>query len=266
LLGHLGRLAQYQGRPSAALASFAEALGVLRELDDRRGLAEFTLAAAEVEIELGMEKAAGERLKAAAELLKEGKNSEQQAELERLQGEWHLLRGERDAARMVLRRALSHAEESHSVVELLDTRLSAARAGLAPGHARSSLAELERLRSQAEALGHARLRLRAAEGVARAALAASDLDRARKAVRSGLDLADACGGWSGAWRLHLLQARILEREGQRAEAEAERDRAAAEVERVSRGLAPGQRQSFHQLAEVRELDRIEVGRPAAPQG
>jgi serine/threonine protein kinase/tetratricopeptide (TPR) repeat protein len=255
-LGHLGRLAQYQGRPSAALASYAEALGVLRELDDRRGLAEFTLAAAEVEIELGMEKAAGERLRTAAELLKEGTNSEQQAELERLQGEWHLLRGEREAARAVLSRALAHAEESRSVVELLETRISAAR----------SLAEMERLQVQAEALGNARLRLRAAEGVARAALAAGHLDRAGKAVRSGLQLADASGGWSGAWRLHLLHARILEREGKRAEAEAERERAIAEVERLSRGLAPEQRQSFHRLAEVRELDRIEVGRPAATQG
>ena len=266
LLGHLGRLAQYQGRPSSALASFAEALGVLRELDDRRGLAEFTLAAAEVEIELGMEKAAGESLKAAAELLKEGRNSEQQAELERLRGEWHLLRGERDAAQAVLRRALVDAEESHSIVELLDTRISAARAGLAAGRARSSLAELERLRSQAEALGHARLRLRAAEGVARAALAAGDLDRALEAARTGLELAENFGGWSGSWRLHLLQARALERGGRPSEAAAERERAVAEVERVSRGLAPEQRQSFHRLAEVRELDRIEVGRPAATQG
>ena len=63
-LGHLGRLAQYQGRPAAALASFAEALAVLRELDDRRGLAEFTLAQAEVEIELGSEKAAAGHLRA----------------------------------------------------------------------------------------------------------------------------------------------------------------------------------------------------------
>lgn len=265
-LGHLGRLAHYQGRPAAALASLAEALGVLRELDDRRGLAEFTLAQAEVEIELGMEKSAGERLRAAAELLEEGTNREQQAELERLRGEHHLLRGERAAAQAVLRRALAHAEESRSVVGLLDSRISAALAGLSPGRARPSLAELERLRAQAEALGHALLRLRAAEGVARAALAAGDPGRAREAARSGLELAENFGGWSGAWRLHLLQARALEREGRRAEAEAERERAVAEVERVSRGLAPGQRQSFHRLAEVLELDRIEVGRPAATQG
>ncbi|HWN41730.1 MAG TPA: tetratricopeptide repeat protein, partial [Thermoanaerobaculia bacterium] len=140
-LGHLGRLAQYQGRPAAALASFAEALAVLREIDDRRGLAEFTLAQAEVEIELGMEKAAGEHLQAAAELLSAEKSREQQAELERLRGEHHLLRGERGAARAALHRAVADAEASHSVVELLDAQLSE----------RPALAELERLRGQAEA-------------------------------------------------------------------------------------------------------------------
>ena len=265
-LGHLGRLAHYQGRPSAALASFAEALGVLRELGDRRGLAEFTLAQAEVEIELGMEKAAGERLRAAAALLREGRNREQQAELERLQGELHLLRGEPEAARQVLRRALAHATESHSAVELLDARLSAAAAGFAPGQERAALAEMERLRAQAEALGHARLRLRAAEAVARTALAAGDPGLAREASRAGLELAEACGGYFSSGRLHLLQARALEGAGLRAEAAAERGRAAAEIARVGRDLAPELRQSFHRLAEVQELDRIEVGRTAENQG
>ena len=155
---------------------------------------------------------------------------------------------------------MRHAEESHSVVQLLDARLSE----------RPALAELERLRAQAEALGHARLRLRAAELVARAALAAktpADTERARRAAAAGLERAEACGGWSGAWRLHLLLARAHERAGRRAEAAAERDRAGEEIARVTRELAPEQRQSFHRLAEVRELaERIEVGRPAGRKG
>ncbi|HWM93742.1 MAG TPA: protein kinase [Thermoanaerobaculia bacterium] len=269
-LGHLGRLAQYQGRPVAALASFAEALAVLREVGDRRGLAEFTLAQAEVEIELGIETAADQSLRKAAELLSAENNREQQAELERLRGEWHLLRGESAAARTALRRAVTHAQESRSVVELLDTRLSAAFAGFTPGRERQTLAELERLSEQAEALGHARLRLRAAELVARAALAAgtpgtpgtpANTERARRAAAAGLERADASGGWFGAWRLHLLLAEAHERAGRPAEAAAERERGAGEIARVSRDLAPGQRQSFHRLSEVRELaDRIETGR------
>lgn len=260
-LGHLGRLAQYQGRPAAALASFAEALTVLRELDDRRGLAEFTLAQAEVEIELGNEKAAGEHLRAAVALLDAGKNREQQAELERLRGEWHLLRGEPGAAREALRRAVAHAEASRSVVTLLDARLSAAQADLASGRARTAREELDGLREQAEALGHARLRLRAAEAVARAALATGAAEPAREAARAGLDVADGSGGYSGAWRLHRLLARALDRGGQPSAAAAERGRANEEIARLSRDLGAEQRVFFQRIAEVWDLeDRNENGR------
>ena len=266
-LGQLGRLAQYQGRPAAALSSYAEALGVLRELDDRRGLAEFTLAQAEVEIELGLGTAADEHLRAAAALLEAGKNREQQAELERLRGDWHLLRGEPEAAREVLRRAVAHAEESHSVVESLDARLSAAEAELAAGRARAALPGLERLRAQTEALGNARLRLLAAEAVTRAALDAGNLERARDAARAGLDVAAACGGYSGAYRLHLLLARTAERAGRRDEAVAERGRAAAEIARVGRDLGPEPRKSFNHIAEDWDLaDRNGSGRKAAGEG
>jgi eukaryotic-like serine/threonine-protein kinase len=265
-LGQLGRLAQYQGRPAAALSSFAEALKVLRELDDRRGLAEFTLAQAEVEIELGLGAAAGEHLRQVTALLAAGKNREQQSELERLQGGWHLLRGEPGAAREALRRAVLDAEESHSTVALLDARLSVVEEALAAGPAAPALAELERLRAQAEALGHARLRLRAAEIVARAALARGDPKRAEEAASAGLELAEACGGYSGAYRLRLLLARALERLGRPAEAAAERGRAADEIARVSRDLGPEQRKTFHGIAEVREVaDRIEA-RTAAGKG
>ncbi|HEV7515966.1 MAG TPA: tetratricopeptide repeat protein, partial [Thermoanaerobaculia bacterium] len=249
-LGNLGRLAQYQGRPGAAIASYGEALGVLRELGDRRGLAEFTLAEAEALLELGMTDAAAERLRAAGELLTEGKNREQQAELERLRGEELLARGDRPAAAAALRRAVAVATASHGVVELLAARLSAARAaGLA------GVAGLERLRAEADALGNARLRLAAAELVAAAALAAGDPGRAERAARAGLEQAAACGGYAGAWRLHLLLARALERGGRpqaagAPEAATQRRRAAEEIARVSRDLTPEQRRYFDRKMEV----------------
>jgi eukaryotic-like serine/threonine-protein kinase len=275
-LGHLGRLAQYQGRPAAALASFAEALQVLREIDDRRGLIEFTLAQAEVELELGLEKAAGEHLRTTAERLDEGTSLEQQAELARLQGEWHLLRGDRAAAREALRRAVTQAEESHSVVALLDARLSAVQADLAghpgkthPGKARADVERLERLQAEAEALGHARLRLRAAEIRARAALAAGDPKGAGTAARGGLAAAAGCGDYSGAYRLHLLLAQALERGGRRAEAAAERDHAAREVARLGRGLEPAQKTAFEHTVEVQDLahaTEAEEGRGSGGSG
>jgi tetratricopeptide (TPR) repeat protein/TolB-like protein len=252
-LGHLGRLAQYQGRLGAALASFDEALGVLREIDDRRGLAEFTLARAEAELEMGLDAAAGASLRSAADLLRGEKSYEQQAELERLEGERHLLRGERGEARDALRRALAHARDSHSVVEVLEVRISVAAAALAPGQERVVLAGLEPLRAEAEALGHARLRLRADEAVARAALAAGQPERARQAARAGLDLAAAGGGYGRAYRLYALLARALESTGRPAEAAAAAGRAAEEAARMGRGLAPAQRASFERLVEGQDL-------------
>jgi tetratricopeptide (TPR) repeat protein len=254
-LAHLGRLAQYQGRPVAALASYDEALKLFREVGDPRGLAEFTLGQAEVLLELGRTAAAAERLKASGEILRQGTNREQQAELARLRGEELLARGERAAAAEALHQAVAEATASHGVVELLASRLSLAAAGT-PGAA--GLASLERLSAEADALGNARLRLRAAELLARAALAAGDPRRAERAARAGLEQAAACGGAAGAYRLHLLLARALERGGpggvpaRRAEARAERRRAAEEIARVSRELSPAEQESFARRVEAEE--------------
>jgi len=248
-LTFLGRLAQYQGRPGAALASYGEVLPVQREIHDLRGLAEITLAMAETELELGMTESAGKRLQEADELLRSGDNREQQAELSRLRGEALLARGERGAAAVALRRAVTEAAASHGVVELLSARLSAAAlSGRANG-----LADLERLRAEADTLGNARLRLRAAEAVAAAALATGDARRAEVAARAALEQAAACGSYAGAYRLHRLLAAALERDADvshRAEAIVERRRVAEEIARVSRDLSPEQRQFFDRLTEV----------------
>jgi tetratricopeptide (TPR) repeat protein len=264
-LAHLGRLAQYQGRPAAALASYGEALQLFLEVGDQRGLAEFTLGEAEVLLELGRTEAAAERLKATAEILRQGTNREQQAELSRLRGEELLARGERAAAATALHQAVAEATASHGVVELLASRLSLA-AGTAGGP--DGLAGLEHLSAEADALGNARLRLRASELLARAALAAGEPRRAERAARAGLEQAAACGGAAGAYRLHLLLARALERGGpgdvpaRGTEARAERRRAAEEIARVSRELSPAEQQSFARRVEAEEGEKMgkELGR------
>ena len=260
-LGNLGRIAQYQGRPGAALASYGEALGVLRELGDQRGLAEFTLAMAETELELGMTGAASEHLRVAGELLKSGDNREHQAELDRLRGEQLLASGaggDRAAAAEALRRAVAEARESHGVVALLSARLSAAQ-GTGP-RGGSALASLESLRAEVDALGNARLRLRAAEAVARAALAAGDFERTQRAARAGLEQATACGGYAGSYRLHLLLAAALEHSGvkNKSEAAVERRRAGEEIARVGRDLAPEPRISFERHAGVEGATKPDV--------
>ncbi len=270
-LGNLGRLAHYAGRPGAALASYGEALAVLRELGDRRGLAEFTLASAEVEAELGMVAEAARHREAAGALLAGEKNHEQQAELERLRGEALLAaggRGDPAAASLALRAALAEATASHAIVELLAVRLSAAGLPRGSGETReaaAALAPLERLRGEVEALGNARLRLRADEAVARAALAAGDAARAERAARDGLEQAAASGGYAGAYRLHWLLAGALERGGRRAEAATERRHSAEEITRIERDLPPGPRQAFNRLvngAEPGGTRPVEAARPA----
>ena len=174
-LGNLGRLAQYQGRFRAALDSYGEALAVLRELGYPRGLAEFTLAQAEAELEIGKTGSAGTRLAAAEKFLVDGENREQQAELLRLQGRVAPPRGEPAAAAEAVRRAMAAARASHSIVELLQA--AAERGGGGPRARPASagaLAALAPLERGADALGHALLQLRAAETLAQAALAVGD--------------------------------------------------------------------------------------------
>ncbi|HVF61770.1 MAG TPA: tetratricopeptide repeat protein [Thermoanaerobaculia bacterium] len=246
-LGHLGRLAHRQGRFAAALANYREALAVCQALEDRRGLAEFTLAEAEVYLDLGAPGEAARRLDAAARWIDEGGNREHRAELLRLRGVRALAGGETAAARRDLAAAVEEARASHSVVGLLQARLSAARAAGTPG-----ARELAAVKEEADLLGHAALRLAAAEALAESALAAGDAARAEGLARAALGIVGE-GGYAGEHRLRLLLAQALAKQGRGAEAERERQLGRAEVERLRRELPAGQRASFERLAAVRAL-------------
>jgi tetratricopeptide (TPR) repeat protein/TolB-like protein len=243
---YLGRLARAQGRPGAALASYAQALAAAREIGDQRGLAEIHLATAEVSLDLEIVDAAEESLRSAGEALERSGNHDQLAELERLRGELLLLRGRPEEAAQALRRSVAEARASHSTAMILATRLSAA--GL-PGR-KEGLAELEALRRQAEDLGDASLRLRAAESVARAALAGGDPVKAWSAARDGLTLAADCGGYGGTFRLRRLLAEALESGGRTAEAADERRLADEEVARLERELGANARKASGPLEPV----------------
>ncbi|HEX9670981.1 MAG TPA: tetratricopeptide repeat protein [Thermoanaerobaculia bacterium] len=246
-LGHLGRLAHRQGRYAPALANYREALAVCQALEDRRGLAEFTLAEAEVYLDLGAPEEAARRLDAAARWIEEGGNREQRAELLRLRGEQALAAGDAAAARRDLAAAVAEARASHSVVGLLQARLAAARAAGAAG-----ARELAAVKDEADLLGHAELRLAAAEALAAAALAAGDAARAEGLARAALGIVGE-GGYAGEHRLRLLLAQALEAQGRSAEAERERQQGRAEVERLRRELPAAQRAAFERLAAVRAL-------------
>ena len=244
-LGHLGRVALLQGRFRAALASFEEALTLLRDLGDLRGQVEFTLAEAEAWMEIGDLDAAGQRLDAAGRLLAEAPNREQSADLLRLRGAWHLRRGETGPAREALQQAVIEAEASHGIVALLQARILQARLA-----GEREQAELRALLAEAEGLGHRALELQIAEALAAAELDRGDLAQSEAAARRGLEVARDSGAWAGAWRLHTLLARILERRGLVREAAGERAQATAELGRLRRDLTPEQRRPFEAIAEV----------------
>ncbi|HEX5716921.1 MAG TPA: protein kinase [Thermoanaerobaculia bacterium] len=202
-LGHIGRIAMLQGRFPAALSSFGEALTVLKDLEDLRGQAEFTLAEAETRLEMGNLDDAGKRLDAAEKLLSQEGSHEQRSDLLRLRAEWHQRNGDSGAARKAAAEAVSEAEASGAVVVLLHARLVQASLD-------GRLSELRKLNAEAERLGHRPLQLRASEALAEAALA-GDPAEAEAAARAGIKAAADSGSYARAGRLQELLAAARKR-------------------------------------------------------
>ncbi|HVT56803.1 MAG TPA: tetratricopeptide repeat protein [Thermoanaerobaculia bacterium] len=261
-LGNLGRVAQLEGRYPAALASYGEALALVRELGDSRCETEFTLFEAETLGELGMQPAAEALLAPLGKRAAPEVNSEQLADLQSLRGEWSLRRGDLAAAQASFARADGLAAASHSVVARLRARLGEALA--AAGGRRGELTRLRAAVADVERLGHLPILLRACEGLAGAELAGGQPAAAEQAARRSLGLAAAAGPYAGAYRLHLLLAKALaarDDSAQAAEAAAEKQRAAQELQRLRRDLTPEQRAAFETLAEVKEIGQY--SHPAA---
>jgi serine/threonine protein kinase/tetratricopeptide (TPR) repeat protein len=244
-IGFLGRVAQRQGRYRAALASYDEALAVVRTLDDRRGEVEFGLYAVEALDEIGQSDAARTRLAALATRLagdtssveRSASDEEQWAELEAVRGNVLLRAGDVGGARAAFRRGLQHAARSHSVVAQLELRLGMARTELPLGAA-SRQAELRAVLDQAERLGDIPTQLAARESLADAELQSGDRNAAAATARKALHLIDRCGSYAGAYRVHLILARALN--GQ-PEAMAERSAAGREAQRLESDLTREQR-------------------------
>jgi tetratricopeptide (TPR) repeat protein/TolB-like protein len=257
--GNLGVLHQYEGRYPAALTSFEEALAVLQQLDDKRGLAEFTLKQAAALLELGHLDAAKARLDAAEAWLRETGNREQSSDYHVLVGDWHGRRGEREAARAALDRGVEQATASKGRAAILRAHIARA-AALEPGPAAPALQVAVK---DADALGDALLRIRAAEAFARAELGRGRLGGAEESARQALRVAESCGWEAGLYRLHALLGRILEKKGEAAAAAAQYQESARRIARLREGLAADLRGSFAGLAAVREVEAWMSAHPAA---
>ncbi len=257
-LGNIATLSAYRGRYAAALESFEESLTLLRPLDLKPALAEFTLKEAATRLELNDLEGVRTRIAAAEEWLKESGNREQSADLETLRGEWHSARGEAEPARRAFARAISLARASGSRAALLQARTASAAASASPS-------ELARVSSEAESLGHALLTLRAAEALARAELARRRFDRAEAVARKALALAARTGWEAGTYRLHALLGRALAGKGNAAGSADAYRRAAQEIAKLRENVPAAMRPSFESLPSIREaLARGVMSDPVAP--
>jgi tetratricopeptide (TPR) repeat protein len=252
-LGNLGRVAQLQGRYGAALDSYGKALAAVEELDDPRGLAEFTLFRASALVELGRLEAAEEGLGRVGEWLEAGGNREQEAELARLRGELALARGDAALARRSFEDALEGARASGSFLARLAALQGLARAELAAGRPEAAAAGLAAVVEEAEAAGCTLLVLDASDDLALALLRSGDLDGSQAVARRALLRLSGAGGYGEAWRLHRVLAEVEEARGGGPAAARAWAAAAEEVERVREGLGDDERRDFDSLPEVQRI-------------
>jgi tetratricopeptide (TPR) repeat protein len=248
---NIGLLQQYDGRYAAALGAYEEAIAILRGLGDTRGLAEYTLKEAAALVETGQLDRAREKLDAAESWLRETANQERTADWLTTRGEWHLARGEPAEARQVLARAVAAAGVSRSRVAALRARIARGAGLVSAGEAEAAVADLAAARREAEALGHAWLRIRASEALAAAELARGRPLEAERHARRALRDAERCGWVAGRWHLRGLLANALERRGDAAAAAAAHGEAARDLARVREGLSPEVRPVFDGVPRVR---------------
>ena len=252
-LGHLGRLAQYRGDYGAAQASIRQGLDALGPDGDARARVELSLFLAGLSFELGMTEAGGGELGVAQSLLDVAGSLEQRAEWLRLTAVGHLRAGRVAEARRAFDEARAQAGRSGSVIARIAAELGATEAALAAGESGGAITALARLYGEARTLGHVPLMLESGELLARAQQHAGRGADAEKQSRANLRAADSHPPWAGRYRLHGQLAAALGALGRESEAARQRGAAAAEIERLRRGLDASQRASFEQLEEVKQI-------------
>jgi tetratricopeptide (TPR) repeat protein/TolB-like protein len=251
--GNIGLLQQYEGRYGAALTAYGDALKTLETLDDRRGLAEFTIKQAQALTELGRLDEAEAKLQAASAWLRQTGNRERLADQQVALGQIGLLRGQAQAALEALGRAVEHARASHSRAAILRAEIARGAARVSLGEAGAALPEIEAAARSADALGDVVLRIHAAEALAEAQLQLGRLRLAESSVRRALKVAERCGFEAGLYRLHATLGRILERKGDAGGAARAYRESARRIARLRDGLPPEQRTAFERVATVREV-------------
>ncbi len=251
-LGQLGRVAQYRGDYAAAQASILQGLKVLGPEGNAHGRVDLSLLLADLSFEFGQLEAGREAMRVVQALLDATGSLEQRAEWLRLSAVGQLRAGKPAESRKAFDGARRQAGASGSAIVRIATELGSLEAALAAGDQAGALAGLTRIHGEAQALGHIPLLLQSGELLARAQARAGRPADAEKQLRASLRVADSHAPWAGHYRLHAGLAAVLRDLGRAAEAAAQQQLAAGEVERLRKGLNPAQRAAFDQLGEVRE--------------
>ncbi len=260
--GNIGLLNQYEGRYSAALSAYDEALKILAGLDDKRGLAEFTIKQAAALTELGRQDEAKAKLDQAGPWVRETRNNEQASDYQAVLGDWQLAQGEPEAARRAWGRSVELATASGSPTAVLRAKIARGAGLVSIGGAAAAAPDLGAIAARADALGDTLLRIRASEALARAELGRARLRAADEAARQALQLADQSGWDAGLYRLHSLVGRIQEKKGDVAGAAAAFAESAVAIARLRERMGADLRSSFDHLASVREVEGWRAGHPA----
>lgn len=251
-LGALGELALLRGRFAAARESIDGALALVQEIEDPRGVAEFTLLKAGLEQALGQWDAAEALLGEAERWLNESPNRDQQATLETLRGRLALARGDSPAAVEHFARSEQVAAEGGGVLAPLRAALGKGRAALVSGDTTRATAILESLHAAAEGLGEVPLLLEVEEALAEARLRAGEAAAAAALSRQALQRVEDTGGYRRAFRLYLLLGSSLDQQTPGAGAEAQ-ESARQELERLRSEIAAERRDAFDALVDAQRI-------------
>ena len=137
---------------------------------------------------------------------------------------------------------------SASRASILDARIAAASSS-APADVPGLSAAL----AEAESVGHSLLTIRAAEALARAELSRGRGREAERFAGRAVETGQRSGWSAGLYRLYALQARILERLGEKEAASTARGKGAAEVSKLRNEVPERLRAAFEALPAVREV-------------
>lgn len=234
--GSIGLLAGHQGRIEAALDAFDTAIELLEPLEDRRGLAEYHLRAAELLASLDLLAHARPRWEQAQSYFADQANLSQRARLLRMEAALCASDDASEAAG-IFDEALQLARSSGSEPTALAIRISRLRR-LGGGSA-----DFEKLAANAEQLGHRPMQLQALTLWANQQLESDHVLQAQQTVSRALRPPLGLDRWVGNWRLHAIRERS-ERPGEPSSSGEPRSRTL--LVELADQMPPELRQAFHE--------------------